>query len=155
MRDSTGHAGLTERLARVCAGRPWRTLAAWLLAVVLAVVAVGAFLGGALSTEARVTNDPESLRAYDLVEERFPERSRSETTELIVIRSDRLTFDDPAFQTKLEELVEIGRGTGSIAGAGNPLEDERLISPDRHAVLIPIRLEGDPDDSVGALIEAV
>jgi uncharacterized membrane protein YdfJ with MMPL/SSD domain len=155
MEEGTEKAGLTERLARACARRPWRTLAGWLLGVILAVVAVGAFLGGSLSTEARVTNDPDSLRAYDVVEERFPERARSETTELIVIRSDRLTFDDPAFQTKLEELVEIGRGTGSIAGAGNPLQDERLISPDRHAVLIPIRLEGDPDDSVGPLIEAV
>ncbi len=121
----------------------------------LAVVAVGAFLGDGLSTEARVTNDPESDRAYELIEERFPERLENASTELVVVRSDQLTIDDRAFRTRLEELVEIGRRTGSVAAAGNPLEDESLVSPDRHAVLIPIRLQGDPDDTVGALIEAV
>jgi putative drug exporter of the RND superfamily len=147
--------GLTERLARVCALRPWRTIAAWLVAMLLAVVAVGAFLGDALSTEARVTNDPESLQAEALIEERFPERFESQTTELIVVRSERHTVDDPEFRERLAELAEIARETGSIAAAGNPLEDESLVSPDRHAVLVPIRLEGDPDDTVGALVEAI
>ncbi len=49
----------------------------------------------------------------------------------------------------------MARATGSVAAAQDPLEDESLVSPDRHAVLVPIRLEGDPDDSVGALVEAV
>jgi putative drug exporter of the RND superfamily len=146
---------LTERLARACAQRPWRTIAAWLVAIVLAVVAIGAFLGDSLSTEARVTNDPESELAYDLIHQSFPERAKNMTTELIVVRSDEFTVDDPEFQAKLDELLELGRGTGSIAAAGNPLEDDGLVSPDRHAVLIPLRLEGDPDDTVGEVIEAV
>ena len=49
----------------------------------LGVVAVGAFLGGALTTDARVTNSPESERAYDLQAERF---SAEAPTEIIVVR---------------------------------------------------------------------
>ena len=155
MPEHVDRSGLTERLARTCAKRPWRTIAAWLVAMVLGVVAVGALLGDRLSTEARVTNDPESERAYDLIGEQFPERFENVTTELVVVRSERLTVDDAEYQAKLEELVEVGRATGSVAAAASPLEDERLVSSDRHAVLIPIRLAGDPDDTVGALVEAV
>ncbi len=38
----------------------------------LAVVLVSALLGDNLTSEGHVTNDPESVRAYDLVFERFP-----------------------------------------------------------------------------------
>jgi uncharacterized membrane protein YdfJ with MMPL/SSD domain len=155
MASGRGKLGLTERLARASARRPWRTIVAWLAAMVLAVVAVGAFLGDGLSTEARVTNDPESERATDLIAESFPERFQNATTELVVVRSAEHTLDDPEFRARLQALVEAGLGTGSIAAAGNPLQDESLVSPDRHAVLIPIRLEGDPDDTVGPLVEAV
>jgi putative drug exporter of the RND superfamily len=137
------------------ARRPWRVILAWVASCVLAFVAVGAFLGDGLSTEARVTNDPESLRAVDVQVELFPERFEEIASELIVVRSTQFTVDDAEFQARLAELVEIGRATGSIAAAQNPLEDEALVSPDRNAVLIPVRLAGDPDDTVGALIEAV
>jgi RND superfamily putative drug exporter len=123
--------------------------------MVLAVVAVGAFLGDALSTEARVTNNPESERAQALLEERFPERFESVTTELIVVRSDRFTVDDEEFRSRLAELAELARATDSVASAGNPLEDESLVSEDRRAVLVPIRLAGDPEEAVRPLVEAV
>ena len=42
-----------------------------------------------------------------------------------------------------------------MAAAGNPPEEATLVSPDRRAVLIPIRLTGEPEDTVSALIEAV
>ena len=118
-------------------------------------MAVGAFLGGALTTDAEVTNNPESQAGYDLQDELFPQRFADVPTELIVVRSQEFTVDDPEFQTRLAELIEVGQATGSVVSAQDPREDESLVSPDRHAVLIPIRLEGDPEETVGAVVDAV
>jgi uncharacterized membrane protein YdfJ with MMPL/SSD domain len=145
---------MTGRLARACALHPWRTMAAWLAAIVVAFVFVATLLGGALTTTGEVTNNPESLQAYDLLAERFPRRDVA-TTELIVIRNPNLTVDDPAFQERLEELFGIGLATGVVAEAVDPRENADLISPDGHAVLVPIRLEPPEDDNVEPLIDAV
>src|SRR5688572_7181425 len=137
----------------MCALHPWRAIAAWLVAIVLGVVAVVALLGDGLTTEGQVTNNAESIQAIRLIDERFPRQDFA--TELIVIRSERLTFDDPAFQSRLAELAEAGAKTGVIAEAQTPLEDPSLVSPDRHAVLLRIRLRGPEDDNVKELIDLV
>ena len=146
---------MTEALARACARRPWRTVVAWIVAIVLAVLAVGGLLSGRLTTEGEVTNNPESLRAYDLIEERFPVGEFS--TELVVVRSERLTVDNPGFQARLAELTAAARARDAIARADDPRANPGLVSPDRHAVLVPLRLEPPEEDSVErvlALVEA-
>ena len=45
--------GIPERLARASATRPWLTVAAWLAAVVLAMVVIALFLGSALTARVR------------------------------------------------------------------------------------------------------
>ena len=40
-----------QRLSVLCARHPWRTLAAWLVVLCLAVAASAALLGSALTTE--------------------------------------------------------------------------------------------------------
>lgn len=109
---------MTERLARACARHPWRTVGGWILTILLAVVAVGALLGGALTTEGSVTNNPESEQAYTLEAERFPQRDF--TTELVIVRSERLTFDDPAFQANLRTSRPSGRRRVRSRGRGTP-----------------------------------
>jgi uncharacterized membrane protein YdfJ with MMPL/SSD domain len=135
----------TESLARSAARHPWRTIAAWLGAIVLAVVAVGAFLGDGLSTDAHLTNNPESQRAYDLIGAHF--RSDDFTTELVVVRNDSLTVDDPAFREELDRLRSAGAASSAVERAGEP-----QVSGDRHAVLLPIRLAPPEDDNVDRLI---
>jgi uncharacterized membrane protein YdfJ with MMPL/SSD domain len=141
-----------QALARASASHPWRTIAAWLAAIVLAVAAVGAFLGDGLTTEGVVTNDPESLRAAALVEEHFGRDD--ETTEVVVVRSEERTVDDAGFEAKIRELVETGRETGAIAAAPAAV-DPSLVSEDRHAVLLPIRLVPPEEDNVEKIVEAV
>ena len=70
MKDGTG------RLARASSLHPWRTLALWGV-LVLSVAAIGGLLGSALTTDAEMTNDPESYRAYDLLREHFPPTTTS------------------------------------------------------------------------------
>jgi len=138
----------TESLARAAALHPWRTLAAWVGAIVLAVAAVATFLGDGLSTDATLTNNPESERAYDLIGAHFP--GGDFTSELIVVRSDSLTVDDSAFRVRLEQLTGAARATGAVERADAP-----QVSPDRHAVLVPIRLTGPPEDNVEPLVDLV
>jgi uncharacterized membrane protein YdfJ with MMPL/SSD domain len=122
----------TESLARAAARHPWRTIAAWLATIVVAFVAVVALLGDGLSTEAHLTNDPESERAYDLIGAHFP---MSEfTTEIAVVRHGELTVADPAFLERAERPQ---------------------ASPDGHALLVPIRLAHPEEDNVERLIELV
>ena len=139
---------MTERLARAAALRPWRTVIAWLIAIVVALGLVGGLLGGHLTTEGNVTNNPESIQAKNLVDARFPANNFS--TELIVVRSERLTVDQPAFKTRLAKLIALGRATGSIAHL-----DPQRVSQDRHAVMLPIRIVPNEDDHVGKVIDVV
>ena len=146
---------MTERLAYASARHPWRTIGAWIVAIVVAVFLVGALLGDSLTTEGEVTNNPQSIQGYDAIDEHFPRRDF--TSELIVVRSETLTLDDPAYRRKLAELVALGRRTGSIARARTYLTsgDPSLRSPDGHATLIPIRLKDPEDENVDAVIDLV
>jgi uncharacterized membrane protein YdfJ with MMPL/SSD domain len=111
VRDATG------RLARACARHPWRTLALWGAVLVLSLGAVGGLLGSTLTTEAEMTNDPESYRAYDLLREHFPP-SDDYVNELVVVRSTVFDVDDRAFRTK-------------VAGVARALEETGVVQPVR------------------------
>jgi RND superfamily putative drug exporter len=134
----------TEALARASAAHPWRTLAAWAAAIAVAIVLVGAFLGDALTTEGSVTNDAESLRAYDLIEERMP-RPEFLADEFVVVRSDERTVDD----ARLRDLVDELTGTGAVSAV------QTSKSQDGHAALILVELGSDPEAGVERLIDVV
>ena len=82
---------MTRALAHRCARHPWFTIGAWTAAIVLALALVSTLLGGNLTSRGNVTNNPESLRANELLSERFPRLRVSH--ELVVVRSDRLRAD--------------------------------------------------------------
>jgi uncharacterized membrane protein YdfJ with MMPL/SSD domain len=146
---------LTQRLAVLCARRPWRTIAAWLGAIVVAVVLVGALLGDNLTSEGEVTNDPESLRGEDLLLERFPQQESFD--ELVVVRSETLRVDAAPFRARVEELAKALRETGAIDSArtGSVGADGALVSRDGHAVMAPITLVEPGEDHVEEVIEVV
>src|SRR5262245_26186614 len=145
---------MTERLARACAAHPWRTICIWLAAVVLGVVGAAAGLGS-LTTEGEVTNNPDSLKAKHLIEQRVPDRQTA--TEIVVVRSDRLTVDQPGFLAEVGRLANVARGTGEVAGAAVYYQrpDPSLVSSDRHALMIPIQLRDESEDGVAKLVTAV
>src|ERR687891_1630126 len=144
----------TEHLARLSAAHPWRTLAAWGAAIVVGIVLVVAFLGDGLTSEGAVTNDAESLRANELIAERMP-ATGFVTDELVVVRSEERTVDDPAFRARIEELGAAAQETGAISAARTPLDDESLVSSDRHAVLFLLDLASPGEDTVEPVIELV
>ena len=150
MKDVTG------RLARAASLHPWRTLAAWGAAIVLSLVAVGGLLGSALTTEAEMTNDPESYRAYDLVGEHFPP-SDDYVNELVVVRSRSFDVDDPAFRGTVDRLARALEDTGAVQPVRTytTTDAPELVSPSRRATVIPIGIRGDGESGIERVIAVV
>ena len=126
----------TRTLAEASARHPWRTIAGWAVAAVAAVAAIAVLLGGALTTEGEPTNDPQSIRAADALAQAFP-RGDAEVTDVLLVRSERYTTDEPQFRDFVEGFV---RENPALAAA---VTDERLPSDDRHALLIGLSLGSD------------
>ena len=146
--------GLTERIARACATHPGRTFAAWAAALVASILAL-LFLMTGLTTEPTLTNEPESDRAADLIGRSFPPDPGRFVTDLVVVRSEELTVDDPRFRSFVERLVAEGRASRAVGGGRTYYDtnDSALVSTDRHATLIPIAIVS--EEAAGDVIELV
>jgi uncharacterized membrane protein YdfJ with MMPL/SSD domain len=145
---------MTERVARACASRPWWIVGGWVLVVVVSVVLIATLLGDALTNTANVTTPTDSKRGEELRSERMG--SGSEPSDVVVVRSQTLTVDDPAFQGEIQRLRQAALATGvldEVAMAAAGVED-LAVSPDRHAVLLPLPLRGDDVEPVVELVEA-
>jgi putative drug exporter of the RND superfamily len=145
---------VTERLARLCSVHPWRTIGAWLLAVVASGAALALLLGD-LTTDGHPTNNPESQRAASAVRAAFPSQPGNAVTDIVIVRSDRYAVGSPSFQAFVQRLAAQGRETGAVAGAQSfyTTRDSALVSNDRHATALLIDV---PDsDRIGDVIDVV
>jgi uncharacterized membrane protein YdfJ with MMPL/SSD domain len=129
-------------------------LGGWVLAVVAAVVVIAGFLGEALTTTAEVTTPTDSKRGDQLLADQLG--SSAEPSEVVVVRSPTLTADEPAFQAEVRRLRQAALATGVLdAAAVAAVGAEDLpVSPDRHAVLVPLPLRADTDE-IEPLVELV
>ncbi|HYA08943.1 MAG TPA: MMPL family transporter [Gaiellaceae bacterium] len=132
--------GVTERLARASSRHPWRTLSAWLVAIVLGLASSALFLPGNLTTQGHSTGNPASAQAERIFSERFPP-DRNGVDELIVVSSaSRQVKTDSAYQAFVRNLIAQAKATGvvhRIVPAG--------ISSDGHAVLLAVQRRADVD----------
>ena len=149
----------TQRLAMVCARHPWRTLGSWLVVLGLALAANAMFLGPALSTEGAFLAEPDSVKGFNLLEDRFPDRNQ--VSELVVVRSETADVESSDFQAAVAGLrADIAAAEG-VRGVGDPFDAqaEGLVSQDGAAVLLPVEIDdaGDADPEVGIVdvIDAV
>ncbi len=132
---------MTRRLAAAAARHPWRTVGAWLVACLLAIVAIALFLGDALTGEAEQLNNPESEQAYTLMAQRLPPDPTGGTTDVILIRSSREAVGDAGFRAKVDEVLERLRATPGVYYVR-----DKPTAQTRHAVVYEAGLE---DDSAG------
>jgi uncharacterized membrane protein YdfJ with MMPL/SSD domain len=139
---------VTARLARACSLHPWRTIGAWLVAVVAAGAAL-ALLLGELTTEGHPTNNPDSQRATNAVAGAFPPRPGSNVTDIIMVRSERYTVDSEPFETFVRQLATQGHKTGAVATTLTfyDTKNPALVSPDRHGTALLIDI---PDSDLAA-----
>ena len=144
-------------LARACARRPWMVIGAWVLALALAGVAAVGWLGGSLTSEFGLANDPESVRGQELLDARMP--GANPVSETVVVRSETATVDAPAFRSVVERITaDLAATPGAIASATNYYQAEaaglpsaaQLVSADRHATLIPVAFAGGFDEGQAA-----
>lgn len=145
-------------LTRISAYHPWLAIAAWILVLLLAVGAMGV-LGLNTTTAFDFTNQPESVVGLDTLEDAGLIDS-SPTEETVIVRSETLTVDDPAFRSRVEEIIAAVQGLDGIVEVESVVSyyDLRvdpqmagmaagLVSEDGHTLLIPLSLAGTQDEA--------
>ena len=148
--------GITERLARSASRHPWRTIGAWLAALVLAFACIAILLPGRLTTEGGAAGNPEFRQAERTEEKAFPFDPRRVFSDVVLVRSKRYTVDQPQFRAFVLRLANEGRATGKIRNAAiyYRTHDRSLVSRDRHATIIPILVRDTGDiKPVGDVVE--
>jgi RND superfamily putative drug exporter len=131
-------------LVLASAAHPRRTVAAWADAAVVAIVAVAVLLGGSLSTDNHPTDNRQSQRASALIDRSFP--SVSNTSDVVVIRSERYTVGTPQFRALVRQLAAQVHGEPAKA----------RVSADRHALLLPVSIkDSSASDGVVRAVERV
>ena len=148
---------MTDALARMSARRPWLTIAIWVLALVVGLGLVGRLLGSATTTEFSLSTEVEATKAADLLEDRL--RGPEPITEVVVVQSESLTVDDPAFREKVEsvfgELTALG---GEVITTGRHYyqgAEDSLVSADRRTAVIPLVLAGTLEDATENIVDLV
>ena len=135
----------TESLARASSRRPWVTVALWIVLLVVALVLTGTVLQDSLTTEFAFTNDPDSQKALNLLEDRL--RGPKKITETVIVQSATMTVDDQGFRDKVEELHRdiLALGTDIVEGGVHYYQTgaETLVSEDRTTTLMPFTMAGD------------
>src|SRR5436190_6587029 len=117
--------GITERLARPCAAHPWRTMAAWGLAVLAALVLVATALSG-LTSDAHVVGSPGSRRSDDAIAKNFPlsaVQANHLVSDVVVVSSTRYRVDDIEFSAFLTRLADALAATGKAHDVHSYLDE--------------------------------
>ncbi len=158
---------MTQLLARISARRPLVTIGAWILLVVVALGLVGQLLPTATTTELRLSGSFESEKAASALERL---RGGPEPiSEIVIVQSDALTVDDPAFAAKVNSVfADISELGSEVVGEGAvnyymvsvlALETAlQLVSADRKTTIMIIPMVGDFDEAsrnVEKVIEVV
>ncbi len=147
----------SQGLARMSARHPWRVIGVWIALFVVAGFLTSMFLSGALTTQADFTNNPEAKQAQTLLEDRLTGPRHSQ--EIVIVRSDSATVDDPAFRAYVEglrgDIVALGPRIVQQATDFYQTQSPLLVSKDRHETLVPVAMAGtldDASDNIGRLL---
>ncbi|MCL4473225.1 MAG: MMPL family transporter [Actinobacteria bacterium] len=139
----------TGKLADKCARKPKTTILVWLLVAVFAFLIIARLLGSAVTAEMKFTRAPESQQGMDLLKDRLTGPQKFQ--EMIVISSDSLTVDDPAFKQQVEKLASdvSTLRPDAIEGATNYYQtnDASMVSADRHSTVMQVVMAGTIDDA--------
>jgi RND superfamily putative drug exporter len=138
----------TETIVRRSAKRPWFVLAIWFLVLLAGFVLNARYLSSALTTDVRYTNNPESKRAAELLEQRL--LGPHHASEVIIVQSGRFTVHDAQFQSFLktlsERIIRLGPGV-VIPPSPSPASGPPMASKDGHTTLIPVTMAGTVDEA--------
>ena len=148
---------MTERLARHAALHPKRMLAIWGGIIVVSIAAIALLLPSALTTDATVTNDPESQQGYDALFERLPPSDDS-VNEVVLFSAPGVDVtSDPGVRQEVERVAAALEQTGKTRSVVTYYDsgDESLVSPDRDSTVIAIGMGNDGEDGIEDVLEVV
>jgi RND superfamily putative drug exporter len=147
-----------EIVARSSSRHPWRTVGIWLVFIAAMGYLSSTLLGDVLTQDIEFTNSPESVKAENLLTEKFPGADQNENTVFFVLGSETLTVDDPAFQERVTDLTSAIEALGDDVIAAPPtsyldvppeqVPASGLVSQSQHFALIPVPLVDNTDTFV-------
>ena len=145
---------LAARMGRWSADH-WKTATFGWLAFVLVAFA----LGGMAGTKTIDPNEPgpgESGRMDEILDEGF----KQPAGESVLIESESLRVDDPAFAAVIEDVVRRIETLDVVQNVRSPLDPENSgqIAPSGHAALVEFEIRGDADDAadkIGPVLDRV
>ena len=139
-RKPTNVAG---RMGRWSAQHRKTAIFGWLAFVVVAFAA--GILSGTTKIEQATSGVGESGRVDKLLHEEFVQPAG----ESVLVESDSLTVNDPAFAAAVEDVVARVSALDAVTNVQSPLDPENAgqIGQDGSAVLIDFDIKGDPDDA--------
>ena len=111
------HEGALARLARACARHRWRTVVAWVVAIV-AIVAGSATVGGTLVDEFTIPNS-DAQRAVDLLEERFPQQS-GDAAQVVFAVPEGGRLDEGDARSAVTAALEEAAAVPGVERVGDP-----------------------------------
>src|SRR3954447_17841303 len=121
-----------ESLSSASARHPVRTLAVWVVALVVGFMLSSALLDGALTGDAKLTNNPESVRAQHLLEDRLGADTIGQG---LIPHSSSMTIDDAAFADRINGVLDAAPDHGVVATV-SPFDDDRLVADDGHTAIV-------------------
>ena len=149
MKKGTTIAFPSESLARVSARRPWRVVLIWAVAVAVSLAISSQFLDSALTTEDGFIVELESAVAARLTETRLA--GSDKISELVLVASESLTVDDPAFREFVGSLTaEVSKLSPKYVESVFDyyvIGDEALVSRDRHTTIVNVVMAGGIDEA--------
>jgi putative drug exporter of the RND superfamily len=138
-----------ESMAAVSSRHPWRTLGAWFALIVAMAIVSGRLLSGVMTNDVHFTNDPESVRAQDVIDARFSTGAPKDTEYLVVTSPTQKTWDPsyPVFVQTLKADVQ-KLGPHVVDGPVSTFVDAEaqaklLYTSDGQGVLVLVQLNAD------------
>ena len=108
--------------------------------------------GDALTTEFAFTSNPDPKRADELIEDRLLLGPKG-TNEVVIVQSEAMTVDNPAYQELVEgmfgKLVALGPDVIRQETLVNYYQGQApfLVSEDRRTTIMPFTMAGEFDDA--------
>jgi uncharacterized membrane protein YdfJ with MMPL/SSD domain len=141
---------VTERLARWSSRRPWLTIGAWILALVLGLGIVATMLGDVLTSEGGVTSQTDSKRAEALIVERTRPTPADFISEVVVVRA----VNGPVERPRIDGLAADLRAAGA-SFVLTASDDPSLASERGDFQALPLALGDTAQDDVSGIVDVV
>ncbi|WP_062517657.1 MMPL family transporter [Demequina gelatinilytica] len=145
--------GITGRIARAAAARPWLTITAWVLALAAAIVAAGG-LGDALTQDDRVLVATDS----DTAEQRDSQLRGADSAterETVVVSADTARWGDTEFTAAIDRVVAGLEALPDVESVTAPTAEQPFpVSEDGSAVLVTAEVQAGSDTVAQAVEDA-